>query len=645
MLKNMAFNNLSIGKKLFLGFILLIIISVGISSYSILSLKKIKENAEKTDLVHKIGALLDVARRNRLLYQQTGNEQNMKLNAEAINSMQALTQQIGTGWEGIEKNKLDILIEKVNTYKQLRTDFHEKSVRSNALAQELRDEEGQRNLFTLQNTLKNATLSLDSHEKLIEMSFALALVQNSANTFLAKSDSQTLADFQQKFQAAEALHSALIVPLPEPEQAYIAPVWAYFQKMNATIETYYSSLLEAHRTAELMGKGAEALNAATLSLIKTQGEINHEVIADTIIIISTLAVVAAIAGFLAAGFITRQITLPISENLTLAERIAGGDLTAEVFPRSTDELGKLTQTMGAMNARLCEMITGIRESVSHLASASSQIAVGNTDLASRTEQQSAAVVETASSMEELTSTVKMNAGNALQASKLAASATEDARKGGEIVSEVVQTMNGIADSSKKITEIISVINGIAFQTNILALNAAVEAARAGEQGRGFAVVAGEVRTLAQRSANAAKEIETLINESVVRIGAGTDLVSRAGSSMQDIVHSVTHVSQIIDEISTSSHEQSQGIEQIGKAVTEMDSTTQQNASLVQESSAAAISLELQAKKLSELVAVFKIKGSVLNHAATDMGLATATIKRPALAASTSRSFNDDWTSF
>lgn len=618
MFNTLVFRNFSIGKKLFSGFIVLIFIITGMSLYSIYSLKAIQDNAEKTDVVNKIGHLLDIARRNRLLYQQTGDEKAMKANGEAITSMQSLIQQYrGAYWKGQAKTQFDILAEKVNSYKTLREIFHEKSIRSNALANELKQEADKHSLFDLQKAVLDASVEPTTREKLLEMSLALALLQNAGNNFIAKPTVEYFTNFHKSYQAVDALYSTLIMPLADPEKTAVMPTWKHFQKIKAAVDFYNPTIFETQSAADNMGKGAEALNTATLALIDVQAANNQQGILDTIIIISALAAAAVIAGLLAAGFITRQITRPISENLTLAERIASGDLTADVSSHSTDELGKLTQTMGAMNARLCDMITGIRESVSHLASASSQIAAGNTDLASRTEQQSAAVVETASSMEELTSTVRMNADNALQASKLAASATQDALKGGEIVSEVVLTMNGIADSSKKITDIISVINGIAFQTNILALNAAVEAARAGEQGRGFAVVAGEVRTLAQRSANAAKEIEALINESVVRIGAGTELVNRAGTSMQDIVQSVTHVSQIIDEISTSSNEQSQGIEQIGKAVTEMDSTTQQNATLVQESSAAAISLEQQAKKLSDMIAVFKVKASIVKENTSD----------------------------
>jgi methyl-accepting chemotaxis protein-2 (aspartate sensor receptor) len=282
------------------------------------------------------------------------------------------------------------------------------------------------------------------------------------------------------------------------------------------------------------------------------------------------------------------MTRQIKHNLTLAERIAEGDLTATIEPQSTDELGRLTMAMGVMNDKLRDMITQIKESVIHVANASSDISAGNTDLASRTEEQSAAVVETAASMEELTSTVKRNADNAREASQLAGVAAEHARSGGKIVWDVVNTMETITESSNKITDIISVINGISFQTNILALNAAVEAARAGEQGRGFAVVAGEVRSLAQRSAQAAKEIEGLIKESVQRVTTGSEMANKAGTTMEQIVSSVTNVSGIMNEISSASEEQSRGIDQIGKAVTELDSTTQQNAALVQESSAASL---------------------------------------------------------
>jgi methyl-accepting chemotaxis protein len=267
----------------------------------------------------------------------------------------------------------------------------------------------------------------------------------------------------------------------------------------------------------------------------------------------------------------------------------------------------LLQALKDMNGELVRMISQVRGGIDTIATASSQIAAGNQDLSSRTEEQASSLEETASSMEELTSTVKQNADNARQANQLALTASGVAEKGGEVVSQVVTTMGSINDSSRKIVDIINVIDGIAFQTNILALNAAVEAARAGEQGRGFAVVAAEVRTLAQRSANAAKEIKSLINDSVDKVAAGSRLVNQAGVTMEEVVGSVKRVTDIMAEIMAASQEQSAGIEQVNQAITQMDQVTQQNAALVEESAAAADSMQQQASTLSQAVAVFRIE--------------------------------------
>ena len=261
-----------------------------------------------------------------------------------------------------------------------------------------------------------------------------------------------------------------------------------------------------------------------------------------------------------------------------------------------------------MNGALVNIVSEVRSGTETIASASQQIATGNADLSSRTESQASSLEETASSMEELTSTVKQNADNARQANQLAVSASEVAVKGGAVVSEVVETMGSINESAKKIVDIIGVIDGIAFQTNILALNAAVEAARAGEQGRGFAVVASEVRSLAQRSAQAAKEIKVLIDNSVEKVDAGSRLVDQAGVTMQEVVESIRRVTDIMGEISAASAEQTSGIEQVQQAVTQMDETTQQNAALVEEAAAAAESLREQADKLTQVVSVFKLDG-------------------------------------
>ncbi|MBE0621281.1 MAG: hypothetical protein IH605_11865 [Burkholderiales bacterium] len=289
----------------------------------------------------------------------------------------------------------------------------------------------------------------------------------------------------------------------------------------------------------------------------------------------------------------------------IVRRIADGDLSEEITIAQGDS-SSLLASMKDMQQKLSGTVSKIHQTVDTIGTASGQIAAGNADLSSRTEEQASSLEETASSMEELTSTVKQNAENARQANQLAVSASEVAVKGGAVVSEVVGTMSSINESSKKIVDIISVIDGIAFQTNILALNAAVEAARAGEQGRGFAVVASEVRSLAQRSATAAKEIKDLVGDSVDKVGAGTKLVDEAGKTMEEIVSSVKRVTDIMSEITAASQEQSAGIEQVNQAITQMDEVTQQNAALVEEASAAAESMKEQAHSLAQAVAVFKV---------------------------------------
>ena len=319
-----------------------------------------------------------------------------------------------------------------------------------------------------------------------------------------------------------------------------------------------------------------------------------------------LAALALAFGIACAWVLTMGIVRPLRTAVEIARKVADGDLTAQIDASAKDETGQLLLALKDMNTSLLNIVGEVRSGTDSIATSSTQIAAGNQDLSSRTEEQAGSLEETASSMEELTSTVKQNADNARQANQLAASAAQVAVKGGEVVAQVVGTMQSINTSSNKIVDIISVIDGIAFQTNILALNAAVEAARAGEQGRGFAVVASEVRNLAQRSASAAKEIKTLIGASVEQVNAGSMLVAQAGSTMNDIVDSVQRVSDIITEITAASSEQSVGIDEINRAIGQMDAVTQQNAALVEESAAAAESMQHQAHNLAQVVSVFKL---------------------------------------
>jgi methyl-accepting chemotaxis protein len=319
-------------------------------------------------------------------------------------------------------------------------------------------------------------------------------------------------------------------------------------------------------------------------------------------------VILLVAGLLVGTlFLIRSIRQPLMQANSLASRIAKGDLSMQVDTSRADEFGDLMRSLSSMNDSLGQMVSLVRQTTDSIATASSEIATGNNDLAQRTEQTSSNLQSTASSMDELTSTVQQSADNARTASSLAANASSVAERGGAVVQQVVSTMEEINASSKRISDIIGVIDGIAFQTNILALNAAVEAARAGEQGRGFAVVASEVRSLAQRSAEAAKEIKSLIGASVERVESGTRLVTDAGSTMSDIVQSVRRVAEVIGEITAAASEQSSGIAHVNQAIGNLDQMTQQNAALVEQSAAAAESLREQSEHLAQAVAVFKVR--------------------------------------
>ncbi|MFY9478568.1 MAG: methyl-accepting chemotaxis protein [Aquabacterium sp.] len=327
----------------------------------------------------------------------------------------------------------------------------------------------------------------------------------------------------------------------------------------------------------------------------------------TTVLIAGVMVLAVLAcTMVGAHFLIRAIKQPLDQAIGIASRIAEGDLSTKIDTHRTDEFGQLMAALQTMTGSLARLVSEVRHSTDGISTASSEIATGNQDLSSRTEMTASSLQETASSMEQLTGTVQHSAQSAHQANQLAGTASEAAQRGGAVVSQVVDTMQEIATSSKKIADIIGVIDGIAFQTNILALNAAVEAARAGEQGRGFAVVAGEVRTLAQRSAQAAREIKSLIVTSTDRVDSGAKLVGEAGSAMDEIVSAIQRVTDMMRDISASASEQSDGIVQVNQAVTQLDQMTQQNAALVEQSAAAAESLREQARRLSGAVNVFRL---------------------------------------
>jgi methyl-accepting chemotaxis protein len=375
------------------------------------------------------------------------------------------------------------------------------------------------------------------------------------------------------------------------------------EKRKAIHEVFSSKAPDAFRQAYVAMEAILKFNLDGTADAATKAS---EIVSDTEKAMVLALVVIVLVGGTLIWVIPRGVMVPVQQAVALAQKIADGDLTSTVVVHRNDELGHLLQNLESMQSKLVQLVSNVREGSESVSTASAEIAQGNNDLSMRTEQQASALQETASRMDSLGATVKQNADSARQANQLAMSASTVAVQGGEVVGQVVETMKGINESSRKISDIISVIDGIAFQTNILALNAAVEAARAGEQGRGFAVVASEVRSLAGRSAEAAKEIKMLINTSVERVEQGTTLVDKAGETMTEVVASIRRVTDIMGEISAASTEQASGVQQVGDAVGQMDQATQQNAALVEEMAAAASSLKSQAHTLVEVVSTFKL---------------------------------------
>ena len=433
-----------------------------------------------------------------------------------------------------------------------------------------------------------------------------------------KAEGQRILVSRQQITEISAQLDRLITS--EKGRTALADMFVRRDKYRAEVDAFLA-LVAADRRDEaiafLIGQ-LRPVQAALFSAIQEEVKVQDEMTAQSIeqaeeavlaVKASTWIVggLSLLASLLLATWIIRAITRPIGQAVAVARAVSAGDLTHPIEAGDRSETGQLLQALGEMQAGLGRVVSQVRSGSEAVATASAQIAQGNHDLSSRTEKEASALEETSASMEQLGSTVKQNADNARQANQLAQNASSVAAQGGQVVSLVVDTMRGISESSKKIADIITVIDGIAFQTNILALNAAVEAARAGEQGRGFAVVASEVRSLAQRSATAAKEIKQLISDSVERVDQGSVLVDQAGATMDSVVSSIERVTAIMTEISAASAEQSQGVTQVGEAVMQMDHSTQQNAAMVEQMAAAASGLNQQAQSLVQAVAAFKLR--------------------------------------
>ncbi|MFJ5361795.1 methyl-accepting chemotaxis protein [Pectobacterium sp. CHL-2024] len=618
----MNFDNLKVGKKLGLGFFLILLMTMVIAGAGIMHIGSLKDSINKVNLSNDINDEINQAKYYRALYGTTYNPDDIKKNVEHIANVSKLAEKAKEfHWPESDAKKIASIPALITSYQEKQSNYINAVGKKDAVRKSWNISTTEKPLEQLNDQLKadnnSTTLQLllsDLNQKLIAVRYHVRGLLLSTN----KESEEKLTD---AINAAQTSLTFLYQSLSAEQRETLSPVLAIMNNYEEQVLAYMPAYEEEMAQAGQMRGVAEQLNSVVKGLLSDQLAASQEDIRSATLQMSIAALITLLLGLLISWFISRQITTPLGNTLNMAEKIATGDLTMSINTTRKDELGQLMSAMSKMNDNLHNMIDDIRVGVSQISNASSEIVAGNTDLSSRTEQQAAAVEQTAASMEQLTATVKQNADNAHHANKLAISASQTAKQGGEQVNNVVQTMTAIESSSKRIAEITSVINSIAFQTNILALNAAVEAARAGEQGRGFAVVASEVRSLAQRSSQAAKEIEGLISESVTQVSRGATLVGNAGKTMNDIVTSITQVHDIMGEIATASDEQSRGISQVSQAIVEMDSTTQQNAALVEQSSAAADSLEEQARLLKQAVSVFRLANT--QHDDTPAGIAFA----------------------
>ncbi|WP_185688967.1 methyl-accepting chemotaxis protein [Ewingella americana] len=601
-------DNLKVGTKLGLGLGFILLIAVVISAVGMIKFKSIDQRAEKVDFSNQINTLLHDARLNRTLYQLNYDPVYLQKNQQLIGQVEQLLQESKgkMSWEPKNLANLDQVPVKIKEYKQAQAAFKHAVDEKDAVRKSWNLSDTEDILKRLQEQLRVEDVDPSIRMSLSEVIQKLISIRYYVRGLLLSPTAASEAPLMQAIDDTKANATKLNALLLPNQQETLAPLMNALASYKTHVLAYLPAVEREKATSQVMAVKANDMNSLVAEIFKNELDGTHADINKAIMLMGIITLAVLVIGTLFSWHITRQLTHPLRATLATAELIAKGDLTAAQTTARRDELGMLMNAVAGMSQNLRNMIYEIRTGVGQVSHAAAEIAAGNTDLSSRTEEQAAAVEETAASMEQLSSTVKQNAENAHHASKLASDASQTATLGGKQVGDVVLTMQQISSSSKRIAEITSVINGIAFQTNILALNAAVEAARAGEQGRGFSVVASEVRTLAQRSAQAAKEIEGLIAESVERVNTGAKLVESTGRTMQDIVQSVTNVRDIMGEIASASDEQSRGITQISQAIVEMDSTTQQNAALVEQSAAAADSLEEQSRLLTEAVSVFRL---------------------------------------
>ncbi|WP_255344014.1 methyl-accepting chemotaxis protein [Enterobacter sp. MGH 24] len=572
-----------------------------------LGLSNIQDKVDKNGHTADMFNALSQVRLGRTNFQYTLDQKYLEQTNAGTQRMQSIVASMEKlPWSPEGKKALDDTANAVNSYVATLLPFT-KSLSEKRISEQKLNTQGLCDNSVLASALsRNGTL--DSQHTLIaaQIAFTMSDIDTQVTLYKQHPGDKLMKGIRERLDSAKSDTEQLLPVATREQKVWLQSGLEDMENVAAELQNYQNVWNKQSTLSDTLTGKAITLTHAIQTLFSLQ----QKKVADTVDSVQLqMGVVAAIGlalGIFLAMGITLSITRPLNETLRVAEQIASGDLTSTLTSARRDEPGLLMQAVATMNANLQNIINDVRNGVDSVARSSSEIAAGNMDLSSRTEQQSAAVVETAASMEELTSTVALNAENANHARRLADEASQNATEGSQLSMKVIDTMKNVRSSSHRISEITSVINSIAFQTNILALNAAVEAARAGDQGKGFAVVAAEVRTLAQRSAQSAKEIENLIKESVVHVDTGFSLVESAGDAMTKIETSVAQVRDIMNEIAAATDEQSRGISQIAQAMAEMDTTTQQNAALVEESSAAASSLEAQAVQLEKVVSIFRV---------------------------------------
>ena len=608
------FQNLKVSRKLFFGFSIVLAVTLAILVSGLLGLVSIQDRVEKNGHTTELFNALSSVRLARLNYLYTLDPKYLEQTNTAAQHMQEMIARLENySWTADGKASVDNTDAAIKDYMASLTPF----------MKALNDKKASEHLLSTVQIAKNSEIAsrlsqsgaLSQQQALLaaQAAFVMSDIDSQVTTFKQQPTDELKKDILARLEMGKADSEQLLQFVPEDQKAWLNTGLKDMAEISSVLNDYQLVWAAQSTLSSTLTEKATTLTQTIQKMFVRQQQKVEDTVENAQVVMSIVAAIGIALAVLLALSITRSITRPLNETLRVAEQIAKGDLTSTLSSTRSDEPGLLMQAVSTMNENLKNIINDVREGVESVARSSTEIAAGNMDLSARTEQQSAAVVETAASMEELTSTVALNADNANQARHLAEEASQNASEGSQISQKVIETMRNVRLSSHRISEITTVINSIAFQTNILALNAAVEAARAGDQGKGFAVVAAEVRTLAQRSAQSAKEIENLIHESAVHVDTGFNLVEGAGETMAKIERSVTQVRDIMSEIASATDEQSRGISQIAQAMAEMDTTTQQNAALVEESSAAASSLEDQAVQLEKVVSIFKVSNTPRQH--------------------------------